>query len=341
MTLRRAVVLAVVLLVLAAGLWTAGWFYVADRARGRVTAWVEAEQTAGNTISYRALEVGGFPFRVEIAIDQPEYGTPAYRWRGPALAILVLPWRLDRLGFETAGSHQLDIAMDGETETVHLTTERADGEATFDPDGTLTAFEGDFRSLAIGVEKGPAYRLNNLRVEGRVPADPGPAPDATVLELAFAGDQIALPADQALLGPQIERLAASLAFNGRLPDQPLIPALAAWRDTGGAIDLANISLRWGPLSVEGDGTVALDNALQPLAASSLHVSGYNETLDRIAASGAIPPDTAAATKFALSLIAKAPSAGGPYVATVPVSIQSQRVFVGPIEVARLRPIRWE
>jgi len=292
-------------------------------------------------VTYDTLTVSGFPFHIVVMIEAPAYGTPAYRWQATSLALAFQPWNLHRFGFRTAGAQQLDLATGSKVETVHLKMEQAQGIGSFDAAGNMSAFESEFRTLSVAIEDGPSYGFNTLRIDGRVPVNPIARPDATSLELAFAADQVALPADQAILAPQIERAAGTIAFNGHLPAQPLIPALTAWRDAGGAIDFAQISLRWGALSVEGDGTVALDNALQPLAASSLRISGFNETLDRLAAAGVIRPDAAGATKFALGLIAKSPDGGGPPVASVPVSIQSQQLFVGPVVVSRLQPIRWE
>lgn len=340
MSLRRLLMIAAALALLI-GLWCAGWFYAAQQARARIAAWMAAQQAAGNIVTYDTLEIGGFPFRVVVEIAGPAYGTPTYRWQATALALAFQPWNLHRFGFRTAGAQRLDVATGSKIETVHLTMEQANGAGAVDSAGNMAAFESEFRALSVSVEQGPAYAFANLRVEGRVPANPIPKPDGTSLELAFAADQIALPADQAILGPQIEKVAGTIAFNGRLPAQPLIPALIAWRDAGGTIDFARASLRWGALSIDGDGTVALDNALQPLAASSLQISGFEETLDRLAATGAVRPDIAGATKFALGLIAKSPAGGGPPVASVPVSIQNQQVFVGPIVVSQLRPIRWE
>ena len=340
MSLRRLFVIAAVLALLI-GLWCAGWFYAADQARKRMATWTSAQQAAGNVVAYDTLAVGGFPFRIVVAIEGPAYGTPTYRWQATSLALAFQPWNLRRFGFRTAGAQRLDIATGNKIETIHLKMDQADGTGSFDAAGNMSAFESEFHTLSIAIEQGPVYGFNTLRIEGRVPANPIPKPDGTSLELAFAADQISLPADQAILAPQIERAAGTIAFNGRLPAQPLIPALIAWRDAGGAIDFARLSLKWGALSVEGDGTVALDNALQPLAASSLQISGFNETMDRLAAAGAIRPEAAGATKFALGLIAKKPDGGGPPVASVPVSIQSQQLFVGPIVVSHLQPIRWE
>lgn len=340
MSLRR-LALAAAALALIIGLWCAVWFYAAYQMRARIAAWTAAQQAAGNIVTYDALTVGGFPFRIVVAIDGPAYGTPTYRWQGASLSLAFQPWNLRRFGFRSAGAHRLDIAMGSKIETVHLSAAQVEGTGALDASGQLSALEGEFRTFSVAVEQGPVYSFANLRLAARVPENPIPKPDATVLEVAFAMEQVALPADQSILGPQIERAAGTLAFNGRLPAQPVVSALEAWRDGGGAIDFADASLQWGPLSVQGDGTLALDSALQPLAASSLRVAGFNETLDRLAAAGILASDVAGATKFALGLIAKNSGGGGPAVATVPVSIQNQQLFVGPVAVSRLQPIRWE
>lgn len=340
MSLRRLVIAAGILALLI-GLWCAAWFYAAGQVRTRMAAWTAAQQAAGNVVTYDSLEIGGFPFRIVMTIDAPAYGTPVYRWQAQSLTLAFQPWNLRRFGFRTAGAHRLDIATGSKIETIHVTMDRGDGTGTVDANGDFAAFESAFRTLAVAVEQGPAYGFASLRIEARTPENPIPRADGPSLEVAFAAEQVALPADQAVLGPQIEKAAGTLILNGRIPAQPLVPALTAWRDGGGTVDLAGLSVRWGALSAAGDGTVALDKALQPMAASMLQISGYNETLDRLAVTGVIRPDAAAATKLALGLIAKSPADGGPPVVSAPVSIQNQQVFVGPIVVSQLRPIRWE
>ena len=68
--------------------------------------------------------------------------------------------------------------------------------------------------------------------------------------------------------------------------------MRAWRDAGGIIQLRESAIAWGPLGAKGEGTLALDQAMQPLAAGTVRIAGLGQTLSALSAAGVVDPQTA-------------------------------------------------
>ncbi|MBT6959663.1 MAG: DUF2125 domain-containing protein, partial [Rhodospirillaceae bacterium] len=95
------------------------------------------------------------------------------------------------------------------------------------------------------------------------------------------------------------------------------------------------------LTIDAGGTVALDEALQPIAAFSTRITGFKDALRALETNGAIKKGQAASAQVILSLLAKTPPGGDAPELQVPLSIQDQRLTVGPFDVMRVPAVRWE
>jgi len=120
-----------------------------------------------------------------------------------------------------------------------------------------------------------------------------------------------------------------------LPAGTMADTLARWRDGGGTIEVAALALDWDVLRLRTNGTFALDGNLQPEGAMVADIRGIDATMDRLLAAGLI--DSRAA--FAARLANRALSFGGGS-AKVPLSVQQQRLYIGPAPILRIKPIRW-
>ena len=86
--------------------------------------------------------------------------------------------------------------------------------------------------------------------------------------------------------------------------------------------------------------MALDSALQPVAALTGTFTGYDETLEALAAAKLIKPGIARIGKFALGAMARPSSSGGRPEIEAPVTLQDSWLYVGPIKLLQLPTIRW-
>ncbi|MGZ9115243.1 MAG: DUF2125 domain-containing protein [Brevundimonas sp.] len=156
---------------------------------------------------------------------------------------------------------------------------------------------------------------------------------------------IAFPGQPDLpLGNGVERLAAEATVQGEMALQPWPEALFRWRDAGGVIDVAALKLAYGPLSLSGSGTVALDEAGQPVAAFAAQISGLFPAIDALRAHGHMGRGEAVAAKLALGLLAgppdrrSPPDRQGPL--DVPLTLQDRVLSVGPVALMPIPEIHW-
>ena len=151
--------------------------------------------------------------------------------------------------------------------------------------------------------------------------------------LAFLlhAEQVRLPtAPTWPLGPQIERLTVEGNLAGPVPNaRTLAERVGAWRDGDGTLELQRFALIWGPLDLTASARLSLDTQLQPMGTGSVRAVGYGETLDALAAHGAISKSSALAAKAVLSLLAHNPEDGGPPDVEVPLTLQVPHAVDAP------------
>lgn len=337
---RRTVLLAVVPLALLALGWTALWYYVAGTARARFLEWAEAKRAEGYTVAYESLAVSGFPLRLRVHFDHPQLAkAPQYAWRADRLIATLEPWHWRSISLESPGEHHL--VLDDGRQAFHLTAASTTGDIQFNTDWSVDALQTAFRTVDIGQDGQPgAITFGTLNLGAYIPIG-ATAGDPSVVFVVSAEHIVAPFPGSTVLAPSIEKIGLDIDVWGHPLGSPLKEAVEAWRDQGGTIDLKVVLLRWGPLFVEGDGTLALDRELQPMGALSARVSGYSESLDALVGAGLIRPTAAAAATTVLNLIAKAPAEGEPSEAKVPITIQDRYLYVGPVGFFEIPPIRWE
>ena len=114
--------------------------------------------------------------------------------------------------------------------------------------------------------------------------------------------------------------------------------LEAWRKAGGKMEVERFALVWGPLELEATGTVTVDRKLRPLGAFDAKVIGLSESLEALAAAGAIPQDQVLALQLLVLALSSETDAQGRKVLEVPFSLQQGRLFLGPIPLVELDPV---
>jgi len=147
---------------------------------------------------------------------------------------------------------------------------------------------------------------------------------------------ITLPEGQrAVTTAPIETLAARGAVMGPMPTAPDIgETLAGWANAGGVLELKAVSFAQAPLEAVGEGTLALDESLQPLGALTLRALGVTETVDLLASQGLLDERNAKTAKIMVQGLAK-PNDAGRLQVDLSLSLQQGYLWLGPIKLARL------
>jgi hypothetical protein len=341
---RRLTILACVVLALVAIGVSVFWLYGAERLKVTVAAWEANWRAQGGEVSYQNFELSGFPLWFRVQLDRPVLGRPQspspWRWEGPTVRMRMSPFA-PRGRSRFPGEHKLDITVLGVPVALLIGAKDAEARYRNSRGETLYAVVGEELSVRVNDEAPLTVHaldfqvlhfrdvLDHLKASAR---------------FAFELDDVMLP--QGSLPDQFRSQKIDLArLKGDVmgPFQPSFTraAATAWRDTGGTVEITALELRWGPLNVVAVGTVALDENLQPLAALAATVTGFNETIDALTATGAIQKSEADSAKALLNLLAKPPRLlGGPPEIAVPVTVQNQRLSLGPVALMMLPPIQW-
>lgn len=334
--MRRLPLLLAVLAFVAGGAYAAYWFHLARGLRDGLPAWAEAQRAQGYGVEWQALEVGGFPFafRLRLAGAGLHAVRPfPYEARSEELVATASPFDL-RTWRVTAPQ---GIALEAPSLLAGLDAASLDGSIALGGDATVIAL-----ALRELTGHGIARGLSAETFEARL-ALPERAPEShrdTALSLTASLRQATLPGIPTPLPRQLDTLSLAATVKGPWSSGGFQRALVQWRDAGGTIDIDNAHVVWGETKLDLDGTLALDAAMQPEGAMTASVVGADKAVDAVVAAGALEPRYAGVAKSVLRAIS-AKDENGADALHVPLTIQDQRLYVGPAAVAVLPHIDWQ
>jgi hypothetical protein len=243
--------------------------------------------------------------------------------------------RFANLRVDLAGEHTMTAPAI--PQPLRATAASAEVRVNIRRDGRLAAAE-----LATGQV---AVRLGDLAAPILEWAGAGisfSSPDdaAVTSRLIIDAKTIALPATIPPLARTVDRLHLSLDLQGPVGRGPLPLILEAWRSAGGAIEVRDFALEWPPLTMSGNGTAALDDSLQPLAAFTLKIAGFTATVDALEARRYVQAEVAAASRLILGLLAKVPAGGGAPELSLAFTVQDRKLQAGPVTLMDVPEVIW-
>lgn len=342
---KRWIIGWITLLIALGTAYTGYWFWLAQTFQQNLALWVDQQRAMGYRISYAPGEPGGYPLSVHIAlsrvvIDSPPGQSP-WRLDSASKILSIAPWAPLSLriidGDEpaacnlrwAAGGRNFGMSIDGMDLRVRLATE-----------GNLPAIRISGKS--VGVTEQGREIAGLIQPSGSVDllqATSDTQSSAEFLLSAHGIDFVPLAQSDSKTVETYDWVVAG-QIKGPVPLAPLPAALAAWSSEGGHVELTQFNANWeATTTVSGDGTVALDQRLQPVGAFSAVVRGYNEAVDAAVARGVMTLAQGAAVKLWLNARAEKDERG--LKVTLPLTIQDGFVSMGPIKLAQVPHIAWE
>jgi len=315
------------------------WQVAVGRLEAGFHAWAAARRAEGWQVAHAAPERGGWPFAAALTLPDLRVGgtlsgMPAgMAWRSERVRLSIAPPLPDKLRVEAQGSQRL---LRGQEEWPFS----AGSLVAFLPLNTPSPGHATIlaRQLRLGATE-EATMVAEAEAELDFRANVGGNEPAATLALALRG--LSLPMATPL-GREVEAMMLEAALTGPLPRGAMPPAAlaAAWRDAGGTLEVRALTLRWGEVAASSAATLALDETLQPTGAGTLRVAGADRVLDALAASGTLPPASAAIARTVLPLLLRPDPAGGPLRLEVPVTLENRTLSAARIPLRRLPPVDW-
>jgi hypothetical protein len=337
---RLGLAAAGVLLVLF-GAYAAYWRIVAGRIGEGVVAWQQSVRARKIDASWQKLRVAGFPFhfRVELASAalRDRALSPAPEVRLPTLTGSARPWNFADWRLSAPQGLSADLAAAGRRPPLKLAARSAVGTASVAPNGVTRLW---LYCQDASAEAGGRVPIKSAAAWITVPATPPRADTDPSFALALDLRQVHLPAPPPSFSDTVDELALGITIKGAVPDGPLVPALSAWRDGGGTIELDHLHLQWGGLGAVANGTIALDQELQPTGAFSGGIEGFGVILNALVEADRLSAEQAALAQIALSALARPGPDGQPQLATS-FTLQNGKMYLGPAQLGEAPRIVWK
>lgn len=337
---------AILLPVLAAGLYGGWWLVMAGQLERGVQRWADERRAEGWTVSHGPIARSGFPLALTLAMPQPELGRGGDQplaWRGEMLSATVAPWSLRDLTFRFPGKHALVLPLDGKARPMEAATRSGTLDLRMDGRGRAEAAALNLAGFdARFTDNGDRYQAEKARVVFRRHAANPAEPAAVSLETDARIERLVLPPHQAgVMGPELPLVALIANLIGQMPPAPTAAAMSAWRDAGGYVEVKDFQLAWGRLQIQGAGTARLDAQLQAVVQLDSRVRGGDALIDALLASRQLSFAEALLAKAALmGLQRPAEDGGAPYLRLAVTIRDGNRIYLGPVRVGRLPPLQW-
>lgn len=146
------------------------------------------------------------------------------------------------------------------------------------------------------------------------------------------------PGHQILAGmpEKIVEMGLSCEVSNTVPfKEDYAQTIKEWQDNNGVFEISRMVLDWGIIDATGDGTLVLDDQLNPIVAISLNIVGLDRFVDVLVQNGLLKKNTAALAVTALSLLKeeKETKDGRTIYHKVALTFQDGELMLGPIKVA--------
>jgi hypothetical protein len=335
--MRRLVLSLFLVLAAACAGYTGYWVYLAHRLQAEIAPWAEAERARGTTIAWDGLAVEGFPAAIRLrftgAAASGDKPLP-FSATAPVLLAETRVWDVRHWRVSAPQGAQAMLP----SEAGGVTAAGLDGTVAIEKGGSATVDLAGRTLAGNGVAAGVTIAAAEAHVD--LPAAAPASHRDPAFSAALRLSQVALPAAVPSFGKEIETLSLAVTLKGALPRGRLRDALAVWRQDGGTIELTDGTLHWGALEASANGTLALDDQLQPIGALTATIENHNAIIDAAVATGTLRAGDATLVKIVLGMLAK-PGADGHPQLTLPVSLQNDRLYLGPAQIAALPRFTWQ
>lgn len=99
------------IIILAALLWSAAWFWGGASNKTRITSWISNQGQAGYDIGYTNLSQLGFPNRYDVTLQNPQLAAPqlGLNWQATFIQIMRLSYQPDHYIFVWPNDQQMTI----------------------------------------------------------------------------------------------------------------------------------------------------------------------------------------------------------------------------------------
>lgn len=347
----RLAVATTFVLLLIAGALTGYWLWARQALESGIAKWRAEQIERGYDITYKGPEFAGFPFALSVTFREPRVVTPqGLIWQGPPVNGEAKLWDPFTIDLRFPGLHRLilpaklakELGSTPEPKQADVSAEEASGRVVLKSDGKVEMATVDLGVLQVTGADIETVTLQQLtaRLGPLRKGNKGDGGD-TLDEVDLVGEALFVelpPGRGGPLGDAVARLSFDSTLIGGIPPGKPEEALPAWRDGGGRWRFHHLIALWGPLDLQAEGRLGLDEALRPAGLFEAELKGANKIIKRLIDSGEIKPEAALAAQIAVAAMGRPDGETGETVLAAPISLRQGLLYLGPIPLFPVAPV---
>ena len=317
---------SIVFIILIGVSWSLYWSLLAIFLETELANWVENERDKGINISFSAPVRTNFPSHIHLRLTTLKYVDTNLNisWETEFADLFLSPFSPGKLEVKFPKKHKFTFKTQKNARQIFVVAKEVNIHQSF------------YKSpqTVINIEKAEIKSQHFLTQIDSISAKIG-------LKSQLEISHVALPTDiRGLLGHKIQQLSLLTSLAGSKLKTLSQTGLLDWKNAGGIIEFERFFIEYGPLRLAGDGTLTLDEKLQPLGAFLLQASGINETIDAAVDSGFIDVQDVTLIKIALQILGKRPNSQKTAELEFPLTIQENKLSIGQFDLLQLPKIPW-
>ncbi len=293
------VIVPLLLVVVAAIVWSGLWFYAAGRAEREIDAWIGREAKLGRIWSCTDRHLAGFPFRFELRCLSPKLetrGGDAIRFTAASVEAVAQVWAPNHIVAEFAGPARVEDLNTGQSYVAVWSLLQISGVG--DLSGRPERFSLQAHDLkleqpgATGMQPVALLSAHLFEFHARRAAGKDGKPDGVDYASGLTGGESALLNGLGMQGPVEMALQGTVTASADLRPMPVAQRLRAWADAGGVARLDRFHITSPKVAMSATGIVALDPQGRLNGKLDLGFAGLNDVVQGLDRAGAIPREVA-------------------------------------------------
>ena len=335
--------LTLAFLILFASFWAGIWWWSSIRVEEQFLRWQARQAAEGRDFTFADMSVGGFPTHLRLNLTQPSMvDASGWQWSGPDLTAEAALWQPRRVSLEFPGTHVFEPPERSLLAPLELAAGVAEGDVWFDRRGLVDGMRLTFQRLALAgyFNGGTSAQALDVAWGRAIAEDQANGASRGVGDVPFflAIDELELPsAAEPPLGRSLQELSAEGTIEGWLELGPPEEVIPAWAERGGQAQVEELRMTWGPLRLEGDASLTLDQERRPLGAGHARVQGFEAAVQAFTEAGLVEQDIGSMARMALLAMSQ-DSSDGQREIEVPITAQDGVLRVGPLPLLPLPPL---
>lgn len=286
--------------------WTAWWFFIAAAKDRTLEAWLAARRAEGWVAEAAAIDVGGFPYRVDTTISGLELANPqgGWSWKAPEFQFTALAYQPNHL-IAIWPPEQTFSTPFGATS---VTSETMRGSVIFQPNPRLGLRRAtvEMKGVALTGSQGWRIELDSGILAMREAEAADAPPNAYDIGLDAAGVTPPAVLARSLPSGMLAERIDTVSFKATaVLDRPLDrQAVEGERPSIERLTIDDAVFAWGRLDLRARGTLVADADGLAEGRVDLRARNWREMVEIADRSGALPSGLASALRGGLGLIAR-------------------------------------